>query len=120
MKKADLRTGMRVTTRDGHIYIVILNCNHGWWGIEADVLVNPYGKQSWERLNLYNEDLTCREGVFSCDIVKVERPDNISALFNINHCYTTIWERPEPKEMTLKEIEALLGYPIKIKEDRQL
>lgn len=54
-------------------------------------------------INDISEDLTIDE-FFGYKIVKVETPT-----------YSTIYEKQEAKEMTLKEIEKQLGYKIKIK-----
>lgn len=113
MKKSDLRTGMRVTKKNGAKYIVAINSQHNY-SRERDLIVNSK-ISSWDSLDIFNDDLT--SDYPDNTIVKVEIPKHPFDMFNINYSeYITIWERPEPKPMTLTEIEKALGYPVKIVE----
>ena len=111
MKKSDLRTGMRVTTRDGRKYIVLLDIKHKYDG-SKNVLVEV-GKRSWHNLDNFSDDLTAN---YNGDtIVKVEVPTHVYAIMSDqSRPFEVICERKEPKEMTLVEIESKLGYPVKI------
>lgn len=112
MTKSDLRTGMRVTKRDGTKLIVMLNCNYGC-DYSCNILVNNI-EYCWHDLRFYNEDLT-HEKYREDDIVKVEQPNHPYQIFFLDsNKFTTIWQRPEHKEMTLADIEKELGYPVKI------
>lgn len=58
------------------------------------------------------DDMTFPELCDHCDIMKV-----FAGGTTLNNCRKTtdlIWERKEPKEMTVAEIEAALGYPVKV------
>ena len=97
MKKSELKNSMVVETREGFRYLVI-----------DDMLMRDFGCLT---LQDYYEDLI-HEGDECFDIVKVF--DCVNILDKINKCNDVIWRRQEPKEMTLKELEDVLGYPIKI------
>lgn len=116
MKKSDLRTGHIVTTRNGSEYVVYQGVEIRGT-IEGKVLVGKKENKSWEPLDNYKEDLThCFISDF--DIVKVEEAYSVFVLQDIDYMRDnrkTIWKREkEPKEMTVAEIENLLGYPVKI------
>lgn len=103
MKKEDLRDGMVVETRDGRRWLVL-----------GDRVIASDGF-NW--LRDYRNDLTMNS-VTICidhyDIMRVYTP-NLSGLDSmINTKNRPIWERKEPKELTVAEIEELLGYPIKV------
>lgn len=40
--------------------------------------------------------------------------ENVSIDTNINFSITVEWVKPEAKELTLKQIEEILGYPIRL------
>lgn len=114
MKKSDLRTGYRVTLRNGERYIVLLNCKHRFDYAE-NILLNAK-QYEWRTLGYFNDDLTHID-YSSEDIVKIEEPSHIYAILKENssdYPYETIWTRQKPKEMTLADIEAILGYSVKI------
>jgi hypothetical protein len=117
MTKSDLKTGMRVTHRDGESLIVLRGCD--FTGCipsgEEDVIVN-FEKKSWSSFTHINDDLTnqCRH---SCDIVKVESPSHPFDIF-VNANYSTVWTRKEKKLMTIAEIEKILGYTFEIVEEK--
>lgn len=117
MKKLDLRTGHIVTTREGNEYMVYLDIDTGYTDFnDKDVLVGA--ELNWNSLEYYNEDLTYHDEREEFDIVKVERGVHPYCLQDISHGKAKreiLWEREkEPKEMTVAEIEKLLGYPVKI------
>ena len=110
MKKSDLRTGYRVTTRSGKKYTVLIDAVnvHGTESIFAS-------KGGFNYFSHYDDDLRCRSENKNYDIVKVEVPCGPGTTLKDNdNGFITLWVRPEPKEMTLAEIEAALGYPVKI------
>lgn len=114
MTKKDLRTGHIVTLRSGNKYMVMLQAqtdtsNH-------DVLVNNKG---FIFLNSFTEHLNDKRGK-AFDIMKVECVNGFVDLrMNIpdEQC-ETVWEREEPKQMTVAEIEAILGYKVEIISDQ--
>ena len=115
IKKSDLRTGMKVTLRNGDNYIVLLNARHKYSN-NKDILVgyHNYNICDWVVLDNYNEDLTySNKERERFDIVKVEECEHLGELFT----HRLKFSQPT-KEMTLAEIEKELGYKIKIKEDK--
>lgn len=107
--KSTLKTGMIVFKRNGDVRRVFLNTRHAY----PDVIVDEDG--FWDTLDNYNDDLT-HKTVKELDIMQIAYNDSISDL-----CYAIdkvdikyVWRRLEPKEMTIAEIEEILGYPIKV------
>ena len=111
MTKAELRTGMRVTTKGGKKFIVLLNCQHDY-DDSTNIFVNDK-TNGWNSFDYYNYDLTC---VNDCDsIVKAEQPFHPYKVFNvISSDFRIIWTRQAPKQMTISEVEKALGYKIEI------
>ena len=106
MKKSDLKTGMRATTRRGGEYLVLLGAVTQQ-GV-GDILLSESGF-NW--LSNYTDKLTLGGYL---DIMKIEQPLYFADMKKKDCEYITIWERQSPKEMTLEDIEAELGYPVKI------
>lgn len=109
MKVSDIRTGMRVTLRNGETYYAMLNCGLPGMGHcnENNVLVHRVGNSTgWMPLDYYNDNLEYhdQDGDFitdefndlesAWDIVKVEAVNYAAALF-CNDTYHTIWERSD-------------------------
>ena len=100
--KKDLKTGMRLTFASGKTAIVAIGHDYG------DVVI--YGHSSFQYLNR-----TIIGGGDRYSIIKVEKPTNQMCIFNDNTSFSTIWEYEEPtKEMTVADIEAALGYKVKV------
>lgn len=118
MKKSDLRTGMRVTLRNGKKRIVLLQFKHEY-DKETDVIVDTQ-ISSWNPLSSYDEDLKHRN-YYDNDIVKIEVPEHVYVVFGTDsyHNYKMIWERNDTKEMTVEEIQQALGYKIKVVESKR-
>ena len=113
IKKSDLRTGMKVTLRNGDNYIVLLNAKHKY-SDNKNILVgyHNYDCCDWLILDRYNEDLTYNDGKFDeFDIVKVEECEHLGHLFTDKLEFS----QQQIKEMTLEEIERELGCKIKLK-----
>ena len=111
-KKSDLRTGMKVTLRNGNEYIVLLNCKHRRSN-NKDILVGYKNCNNcdWIPLDNYNEDLTYSDkGCKFFNIVKVEECEHLGFLFADRLEFSS-----SQREMTLEEIEKELGYKIKLK-----
>ena len=107
MKASDIRTGMRVTLRNGETYYAMLNTGcKGVGRFDGDnVLVHKVGKETgWMPLDYYNDSLEYHDldedfpEPFSSsdeaewDIVKIETVDYSVELFCADS-YHTIWER---------------------------
>lgn len=114
MKKSDLRTGMRVTTRNGGKFIILLNCSDNVHK-HRDIMTSLSG--IWSDIDEYEEDLTCRtDDIF--DIMTIEIPEYSNDLFSESCKFETLWQRQEIKEMTIEEIQKELGYKIKVVEKK--
>lgn len=105
--KADLRDGMVVEQRDGNMYLVL-----------AGMAVRKCG---YNEMNCYTDDLKCK-GYTEEDIVKVYRitPESLRRIEDvfIKSNLELIWERKEPKKMTVEEmrqkLEELTGEQIEV------
>lgn len=105
--KADLKDGMVVEQRDGDMYLVL-----------AGMVVR---KRGYNRIGDYDDDLKCA-GYTGGDIVKVYRitPGSLGCIEDvfIKGNLELIWERKEPKKMTVEEmkqkLEELTGEEIEI------
>lgn len=105
--KADLRDGMVVEQRDGDMYLVL-----------AGMVVR---KRGYNRIGDYDDDLKCA-GYTGGDIVKVYRitPGLLGCIKDvfIKGNLELIWERKEPKKMTVEEmrqkLEELTGEQIEV------
>ena len=96
--KEDLKDGMVVKTREGKHYLVC-----------GDKFIGDTG---WLDPKDFDNSLECEIGSFTIDTVY----DKIYWLESVCNeaCLKPLWERKEPKEMTVAEIEKELGYSIKI------
>ena len=107
--KADLKDGMVVEQRDGYMYLVL-----------AGMVVR---KRGYNRIGDYDDDLKCA-GYTGGDIVKVYRitPGLLGCIKDvfIKGNLELIWERKEPKKMTVEEmrkkLEELTGEEIEVTE----
>lgn len=107
--KADLRDGMVVEQRDGDMYLVL-----------AGMVVR---KRGYNRIGDYDDDLKCA-GYTGGDNVKVYRitPGSLGCIEDvfIKGNLELIWERKEPKKMTVEEmrqkLEELTGEKIEVTE----
>ena len=85
-----------VQTKNGNYYLV--------WNAEKKYGVRDHG-------HVYFEE----DGAYS--VIKVWEPDR-KAMFTLENlheaCGNLLWEKKTVKEMTVAEIEAKLGYPVKV------
>jgi len=109
VKKSDLKTGMRVTIRDGSQFIVLLGVPVKTQNQFVDIL---YNESSLLNLRDYDDNLFDRD-YRKYDIIKVEIPHTIFDISYSNPNYDVIWERPL-KELTLHDIEKELGCSVRI------
>lgn len=112
MTKKDLRTGYIVTLRKGSRYKVFLNACVGFG--TSDVLVRDGG---FMPLANFNDNLE-HNADRNMDIIKVECTEAFHLLDEpIGSIeYEAIWERT--MQMTVAEIEAILGYKVEIISDQ--
>ena len=105
-----LKTGY-VLTDDKHTeWIVILDFNSKYR--TTDILYSPE-KKEWDYLENYNDNL---ETEFR-KIIKIEEAVSAYNIVDLDeHKYdrTLIWEREQVREMTMAEIEELVGCKVKI------
>lgn len=113
--KSDLKTGMFVQTRNGEKWMVLRNSIYG------DLLVSlerdKFGRsRSRVELSEYAEDMQ-HKGMGALDIMKVTSPNCYPDVFEAESELTSamvVYQREELKELTVKQIEELLGYAVKI------
>lgn len=95
--KADLEDGMVVEQRDGDMYLVLAG--------------KTVRKGGYNRIDCYTDDLKW-EGYTGGDIVKVYRitPESLRRIEDvfIKSNLELIWERKEPKKMTVEEMRQKL------------
>lgn len=113
MTKAELKSGMVLTLRNGKEYMVFKDCKTT--NYSGDFYVNVESSE-WGNLNNFNDDLTHNQ-YRHLDIMRIDVVGIITNLTNYanfkgnSYC---IWERKEKKSLTLEEVEKLLGYPVEI------
>lgn len=107
--KMELKEGMIVECRNGDRYLLrnvrdelILSANKGWNECTYDNNFIDIGEDAKE----FNGDY---------DIMKIyeSKAYVLEDLFNNNYL-TCIWERKEPKKMTLAQISEALGYEVEV------
>ena len=115
MKKSDLIAGKHVVeTRNGEKYL-ILDSEEGKFMYEVH--------DGFMDLERYHEELTRMTGNKEYDIMKIyelKKPGNEYCIDK--HCeeyLDLVWERTEPKEMTMAELEEELGYKVKIVKEHE-
>lgn len=104
MTKKDLKNGMVVEVRNGERCLVIEKSG-------VINFMNLDGTSYFDETGI-GDDMKAPDVFEHCDIMKV-----FAGGTTLNNCRKTtdlIWERKEPKEMTVAEIEAALGYPVKV------
>lgn len=115
MKKSNLKTGYIVVLRDGTEMVVALNCSYDEYDAN-DIIINC-GQRKWFPLDVYTEDLLFTAGSKLNDIIKIYKasyPLVLGAVSYETNKRKLLWQREEPKELTIKQIEEILGYSIKI------
>lgn len=107
--KADLKAGYLVKDRQGDIKMVMPT--------QDSMIVVYKDGASWGDMNYINDDLTYKDSRHNeFDIMKVYgfSKYGIEVLgFKIGN-RPLLWERKEPKKMTVAEIEKALGYEVEI------
>lgn len=106
MKKEDLKVNDIAKFRDGTMCMV-----HTF--MDKKIFVAVAG---WNPFSCYTGSLLEKKGRYTdLDIVEVRRPVKE---YQLCHCSwkdaPIIWERKEPKKMTLSEISEILGYEVEI------
>lgn len=96
--KADLKTGMTVTLRNGDDYVVLKDYefkskDDGVGGIFSS-------KGAYIRLESYSDNLKIYNSYYAFDIMKIFIPQNNSCFFTER---TLVWERKEVRKITSEE-----------------
>ena len=115
MKKSDLIAGRHVVEiRNGDKYL-IFDSEDGKFMYQVD--------GGFMNLEGYDEDMLKINKNKSYDIMKVFEVKTICNCGGLNRkdnrYLTLIWEREEPKEMTMAELEEKLGYKVKIVKEHE-
>ena len=122
--KADLKTGMIVTLRDGDEYFVFVDAVSNWLGRSEGNhhIILHTTKKIWNKLEYYTDDLL--HGVEfndkDFDIMKVELPSHPYAFVDAEYERNKrilLWERKEEEpamEITMEELEKHFGCKVKI------
>ena len=112
MKKSELKTGMMVTTRVGHKYLVFRDVKSKYTDDrcpkhENEGVIVGIDVDSWDYLYMYNDDLTAKE-YKSLDIMKVEildHPYDFTRSANEKVIAETVFEREDENKMFLCWLE---------------
>lgn len=117
MTKQDLKTGMRVRTRNGELYLVLKDCKTGHYGHQDLLFASFCG--DYNIGDDYNNDLICVDSNDTdedFDIVEVYTAKSGFADIDVldRTSLKSIWKREEKKKMTVAEIEEKLGYEVEI------
>jgi len=113
MKKSDLKTGMRVKTRNGNIYLVVKDVDATLYGHQDVALVNNNG---FILLDDYNEDLTdnCNSNYDIVEVFQITWDANSllsDSFLNLDERFS-IWKREEYTDEQKEIFKALktLGF----------
>lgn len=117
MTKNELKTGMRVKTKKGELFLVLKGCWTNAYGYQ-DLFFASFDTGFMPGCN-FNDNLTNKVNSV-CDIIEVFTAyrDNECCGANtldVRHLFS-IWKREEPQKMTVSEIQEKLGYRIEIVE----
>lgn len=105
MKKSDLRSRMVAETRNGNRYLVIRG--------EGELNFMNIGGFGYMPGDGFEEDLLLfGRGCSDLDIVKVY--NRVLTLRDAEETINVLWERQEPRRMTMAQLEEELGYPVEI------
>lgn len=112
MKKSDLKVGYVVEYRNGYFRMIFPTYN-------GDLVLKPAADSTYCSLSEYDDDLIFwGASGHGLDIVRVYGyGDECSASYASYIGRKLLWERKEPKKMTVKEICDALGYEVEIVKD---
>lgn len=115
--KSDLRTGMRVETREHHRYVVLKDIETTFYGHQEILLAK---QNEFLTGSDYKEDLLDKNDA-TFDIIKVWEPNDESNLLDVSLIGKLLYSRAEPTYVTKEEAEAMLseaeGKEIKIRKE---
>ena len=126
MTKADLRTGMIVTLRNGTECVVLRNAHfYGTISVRTDKLEDDgtisvivgYDNETWMWFSEVHDDLTVGHNFghpYKLDIMKVESLTHPLRLPHKDGPREVLWERSEKKKYTYAQLKEILGEEFEI------
>ena len=103
--KMELKEGMIIECRNGYRYLLkeqrgkLIGSNFNGWiklSYDEELNENEYFDEEYDIMKIYESNAYVLEDLFD------------------NNYLTCVWERKEPKKMTLEEISKALGYEVEI------
>lgn len=123
MTKADLRTGMIVTLRNGEEYMVYRNYVTTWtnkYQYGFDCIVNITGEGGWQDLsNDFTDGLTSKSNC-KWDIIKVEEAPHPFAFISPDYERDerrVLWQRDTVRKYTFNQLKEILGHDFELVEE---
>lgn len=113
MKFSELDSGMVVEIRKGDRYLVLKDMRGNSCFMNADGTSSLCG---WSNHRWFDESMRVPSDS-DFDIMKVFHA--VSELNAVEKTTACLWEREKEKEMTLAEVSAALGYPVKIVNEKR-
>jgi hypothetical protein len=111
MKKADLKTGMIVTVKNGYQYLLVEKCFVGLTNASGWTLVENFTDNLYNR---FNDDY---------DIIRVDELRDLTTIRNVfkfglrEDNISNIWTRPTKKKYTYSQLKEILGEEFEIVKD---
>jgi len=115
MTKSELKTGMRVETNEieNNLYIVLKDCKT--YSDDESELIFCQGKDYLSG-DKYSDELTQADKDFTINrIYDIPSMDN---LLDGNQKGKVLWERKAPLDVTMEEVNAKFGQPVRIVEKK--
>ena len=103
--KMELKEGMIIECRNGNMYLLkeqrgkLIGSNFNGWiklSYDEELNENEYFDEEYDIMKIYESNAYVLEDLFN------------------NNYLTCIWERKEPKKMTLAQISEALGYEVEV------
>lgn len=124
MTKADLRTGMIVTLRNGDEYMVYRNTVSTWTNehqFGVDCIVEITNKHEWQDLsNEFTDRLTSTHNR-KWDIIKIEEASHPFAFISPDYerdKRRVLWKRDTVRKYTFNQLKEILGHDFELVEEK--
>lgn len=105
--KADLKTGMRVKTRNGEMWVVLKDVEAAMHGHQDLVLVGNRGFLVGKFYDAELKRTDCDDS--NSDIMQVFKQPRITDILKTSEYGESIWKRHEPRKMTKAEAEKYIS-----------
>lgn len=118
----DIKNGMLVKFRNGKIAIALRNLYNG---TDRFVTVGDGCESVSTNFSNYDKENLVYSESRDYDIMEVRSPSvypnlsDVSNEFSEQKYYSIAWKREEPKELTVAQLEEILGYKVKIVADKE-